>query len=228
MIIIHGDNIVQSRDKLVNLLDNKKTNSQIQVKRIQAKKLELALLEESLQSQNFFDNPKLLVIEELHSLPKSQKKKNLIQALANSSENIILWEKRKLTKTMLKKFPKAQIYKYELTNYLFKWLDSINPQKNIKSQLDLFTKALEENGEWSCFSLLCWKIRMLIQAKENQLKTAPFLKKKAQQQSKLFTMNQLLRIHTLLLKWDLKLKQSNNIFSLEQSISWLIMNLKQI
>lgn len=107
MIIIHGENTVNSREKLVELI-KKSESKQREILRLEAKNLSEAALEETLGANDLFGSSKTIIIEELHSLPNSARKKALIEQLSKPQiHNLILWEKRSLTKTMVGKFPKA-------------------------------------------------------------------------------------------------------------------------
>jgi len=100
MYILHGENIVKSRQKLTELISKAK-NSDRQVKTLAAKKLTTPELEQSLGNQSLFGVEQTIIIEELHSLPTSKRKKELIEQISaastqpdGSSVEIILWEKR--------------------------------------------------------------------------------------------------------------------------------------
>lgn len=104
MTILHGENTVQSRQKLIEVLNKAKTHG-LDIVRLEASKLSEADLEQALGSQNLFGADRAIVIEELHSLPKSHRKENLLTAVAtfaksNPDTQIILWEKRPLTATI--------------------------------------------------------------------------------------------------------------------------------
>ena len=54
--------------------------------------------------------------------------------IARSEVDVILWEKRKLTAAMTKKFPQAKNIEFKLSNALFSWLDSLSGHKKSKKQ----------------------------------------------------------------------------------------------
>src|SRR5258708_11550922 len=197
MIILHGENTVQSRARLATSLqvarDQKKN-----VQRLEAKHLDIALLEMALGNENLFGEEKIVVIEELHSLPKSKRKDELIDFLAASNfPDILLWEKRQLTPTMLKKFPWARADEFKLTNALFKWLDAFQ-QKNSVSLLD---DAIQSDCDFMCLTMLVRQIRLLIQAKtDGNIAGAPFMIAKLKKQASAFSLPQLLQLHHKLLE----------------------------
>jgi DNA polymerase III delta subunit len=234
MRILHGENIVQSRNSLVALVVAAKEAGK-QVQSINAKSLDLPVMEQLLGSENLFAEPQLLVIEELHSLPKSKKKDALIEMLGNfagagasgesgaESTAVILWEKRELTPTMLKKFPGGRADLFKLSSALFSWLDSFGGDKN--HQLQLLAKALASDGDFMCFSMLARQIRMLIQAKEGNLVGAPFMIAKLKSQCRNFSLEELLQVHRQLLLIDLGQKTSSSRLSLSQELELLVVGL---
>ena len=224
--IIHGENIIQSRDELVRDLRLAKKDSHLT--RLSAKKLTLASLEQALSSASLFGDKLMVVIEELHSLPKSTKKNQLISLLATFSTDpelqIILWEKRTLTPTMVKKFPRAKVLEYKASSHIFAWLDALSSdKKTLASQLRLLEKAISSDGEQMCFVLIARQIRLLIKAKENKLiKEHPFVIKKVTSQARLFNLEQLLSIHHQLVDIDCRQKTSTNWLSLKAELDLLL------
>lgn len=203
MLILHGDNTAQSRKALQMELD-KARQVHIDIIRLEAKKLTGAQLEETLGSSSLFGSDKLIVIEELHSLPTSERKKELIIKLANAPADLhlILWEKRALTKTMLKPFIGAKEQEYALSKTMFTWLDLIGDSDKKKTLKAFHTTLLHEDEQF-CFIMFIRQIRLLIQAKDNTpIAGAPFMITKLKKQASLCTMPKLLQIHTKLLEID--------------------------
>lgn len=223
MIIFHGENIVQSRDALLKYLDEAKVD-QIVTERLTAKELEPAFLQQKLQKTDLFGHERLLVIEELHSLPKSAKQKALINLVNQSSMPIVLLEKRQLTPTMLKQFPLAEVREFKLANSLFAWLDSFSPMSNtLATQLKLLAQALRDNDPYSCSSMLARQIRLLIQAKEGRaIKGPAFVQQKIARQAAAFSLEQLLAAHHLVCKIDQNEKTSSSMFSMAAQLEQLV------
>lgn len=225
-IILHGENTIKSRDRLVELIAELKTKSQ-DIIRLDAKKIELPQLEELLLKTNLFGNEEALVIEELHSLPKSKKKDALISLVANNQQkSLILWEKRDLTATMLKKIPEAKVEQFKLTNALFGWLDLFHQQTPIKQNLTALKQAVKNNGDYMCFIMLARQISLLIAIKDGgQLKLAPFMLSKLKKQAQSFSLEQLLNLHQRLFELDQQIKASKNFLSLEQELDVLTISI---
>jgi DNA polymerase III delta subunit len=226
IIILHGENTIKSRARLTQLVNDLKVKNQ-EIIRLEAKKLELAQLEETLLKNSLFGNQETLIIEELHSLPKSKKKDELISLLANSTQkDIILWEKRDLTATMLKKFPQGKAEQFKLTNALFSWLDLFHHQTPIKQNLQALQKAIKNNGDYMCFIMLARQISLLIYAKDGgQIKGAPFMISKLKKQAQAFSFEKLLGLHKQLFELDQQMKSSKNLLTLEQALDVLTISL---
>lgn len=226
MIILHGENTTKSREQLYLYITAAK-NEQTEIRRIEAKNCTEAFLEESLGSTDLFETPKLTIIEELHSLPVSKKRTSLISMLAkNCDQNIILWEKRSLTKTMLKPFSSATVMEYKMSKTLFSWLELLGNTQEQTKKLRLLKDAVTNDGDFFCFLMLIRQIRMLIQIKSGETVAGPpFVVAKLKQQATLFSMEKLLQTHALLLKIDTENKTSKNLVSLPQQLDLLSLNL---
>lgn len=224
--ILHGENTSKSRTRLVALLDEARSKG-LSILRLEAKSLTVPQLEEGLGSQSLFGEQKCIVIEELHSLQPSQRKKDLIALLAASTDqSVILWEKRSLTKTMLKPFAQAQVEEFALSNSLFAWLDSLaGPQPKAK-KLTLLHDSVAADSDYFCFVMLIRQIRLLIQAKENApIAGPPFMKAKLQKQAGPLTLATLRELYSRLLVIDVQQKTSGNRLSLAQELDLLTLEL---
>lgn len=226
MTIIHGENTVNSREKLIDLINTAKTNA-VEIIRYDAKELTEAILEETLGSSDLFGTKKLIVIEGLHSLPKSNKQKALIQMCTHSGiHEIILWEKRDLTKTMLKPFADATVFEFKASKTLFSWLDTLGKRSDETKKLQLLHDAIKTDGEYFCFIMLIRQMRLLIQAKTGEpIGGAPFMITKLKSQANNFNQDELLKTYADLLKMDYAQKTSKNLLSMNQWLDLLTIKL---
>src|SRR5258708_25872709 len=226
-LTLHGENTVQSRNRLFQLIAEANAKQQ-RVVRLEAKQLDLPNLEIAISGESLFGEEKIVVIEELHSLPTSKRKDELIKYLGSTHLNsLILWEKRDLTPTMLKKFPTAKQEQFKVTNVLFKWLDSLsgNSRNNIQS-LPLLHQALEKDGDFMCLTMLIRQIRLLISAKEDRVEgLPPFMVGKLKKQATSFSLEQLLKIHHQLLQIDIEEKTSATNMTLSQKLKLFLVTL---
>ncbi len=232
MTILHGENVVLSRQKLVALITAAKEKKQT-VTRLDAKQLTIPLLEQAMGSDSLFGEERVVVIEELHSLPKSKRKDELIDYVtehaANAGAEIIFWEKRDLSATMLKKFAaaKPKIEQFKVTRALFKWLDSVTGNKqNLSSMLALLRAALESDGDVMCLVMLARQVRILLQMKEGSaVALAPFQIAKYKKQAASFSIDQLMKIHHALLEIDIAQKTSTTRLSMASELELLLVTL---
>ncbi len=225
--IIHGENQVASRRKLSELINAAKKQNQ-EIVSLEAEKINRAQLESTLLSDSLFGTHKVLIIECLHSLPKSKKKDEFIALISAASIDIILWEKKLLTKTDLKKLPSSAItYEFKITDKLWSLLDHLtsNP-KSKNTLLKLYQESVASDGAEFILLMLARQIRMLIQIKENQVpKMAPFLLAKLKKQAQEFSLAKLLVLHQQLYQIDQKQKQSTNLLSLEAELDLFLFNM---
>ena len=219
--ILHGENKIKSRDKLVQIIASLQDKNQ-DFNRLDAKKITLPQLEKTLAQTSLFGTTETVLIEGIHSLPRSKKKDALIAIIPNAQKDVVLWEKRVLTPTMLKKFPSARVELFKLTNSLFSWLYLFSPQTSVKKHLRSMDEAIQANGEHMCFVMLMRQIRLLIQVKDGgKPGGAPFMIRKLQQQAQYFSLDQLLEIHSNLFEIDQKMKSSKGFLSLKQDLDLL-------
>lgn len=224
MIILHGENIIKSRERLVELIEVAKKAGK-DVERLSANKLKPAELENALQKTSLFGTEQVVVIEELHSLPRSAQKNLLIKIVSEANVDVLLWEKRTLTPTMLKAFPNAIGEQFKLTNSLFAWLDAFSPLTEKTHYMKLAAAAQHANGEQMCFVMLVRHIRMLIQIKDGSTPAGPpFMISKLKKQAMGFSMKQLLGLHTQLFTIDLNSKTSGSFLTLGQELDLLGVN----
>lgn len=228
MTIIHGDNVVKSRQYLHELVTAAKTANK-KIVRLTAAKLTLPELELALGSGDLFGGDSCVIIEELHSLAQSQRKTSLIKFIAQAmteptSPEIILWEKRSLTATMLKQFGTAKAVEYKTPQVLFTWLDSLSGQPSKNRQLQLFHQVLETEAAELCLAMLIRQIRMLLQvASGAPMKGAPFMIAKLKKQAQSFRLDQLQAAHQQLLTIDIGLKTGTNPSTLEQQLDLFLL-----
>lgn len=225
MIVLHGENIVKSRQRLVELIATHKAEGK-DIKIVASKSLTRSTLEEMLGGSSLFGTTQVMVIEELHSLPESAKKKDLVALLAGSSEEIVLWEKRLLTATMLKKFPSARVDTFKASSGLFQWLDTLGVSKDKKTLLAQLQEIIKEESAHFCFTMIARQVRLLISTLDDgKITGAPFVIAKLRKQAQRFTLQQLLAVHKQLLEIDYKQKRSLSKLSLEQELDLLVLSL---
>jgi hypothetical protein len=238
-VLIHGDNTFKSREKLGAVIDQIK-NQSIEITRFDAPSLSLSELENALLSNALFVQPEAILIEGLHSLPTSGRKKELLtycsdylQKQGKDPESypkqLILWEKRLLTKTMLKPFVAAgaEVFEFKVSSQLFKWLESLSPEKTKKTSLLVALQTvLDQENEFIIFTMFARQVRLLLEIKGGSVpKVAPFLVAKLKKQASLFTEQQLLEIHKKLVQIDTHTKTSGSHLTLAQQLDLLVLKM---
>jgi DNA polymerase III delta subunit len=225
MIVIHGENTAHSRKKLQELITQAKTDN-TSITRLEAKRLTSASLQEAMGGNSLFGDDKLIIIEELHSLPASKRKKGLIEQIGNSGlDNLVLYEKRKLTATMLKKIGNPQVFEFKISNTLWKFLDQIGGSDKTKV-IRLLRESITQNDEFFVYTMIIRQIRMLITAKDGGvLKGAPFMITKLQGQARNVSIEQLLTTHKQLSNIDIKQKNSQLALSLSQELDLILLRM---
>ena len=81
MLIIHGENIVGSRNLLNSKIDEFKTRGIKDIVRINGKKVKVEEVKQSLESQSLFGSDRLTIIEDLIIRPKSKQKDEIIKEI---------------------------------------------------------------------------------------------------------------------------------------------------
>lgn len=225
MTIIHGENTIKSRQALLDLIEKYKSRG-FETLTLSAKNLSTAQLEQALGGDSLFGSSKVVIVEELHSQQESAKRKQLITLLAASTAEVILWEKRLLTATMLKKFPKATVDTYKASSILFSWLDSLGKKGNPAGQIKQLQEICKQESAQFCLSMITRQIRLLIASKDDgQLKAAPFVVVKLKSQAHQFTIDQLVALHNKLLQIEFAQKRSLSKLSLEQQLQLFVLGM---
>lgn len=238
MIIIHGDNQFESRRQLGTIITQYKQDG-FAITRLEAAKITLAALDDAFGTTSLFAQPELIIIEGVHSLPTSQKKKEILQKIvaftkqvrseSESAKTCVLWESRTLTKPMLKPFVElgAFVKEYPISQTLFRWLDSLSTDQHTKKmQLTLLAKTIEQENEFVIFTMLCRQIRLLLEVKTGGMpKVAPFILTKLQKQARVFTEEQLLAAHKKLYILDLQMKSSKGYLSVPAQLDLFVITL---
>lgn len=228
LTIIHGENLIKSREKLFQL-KQRAQNAHQQLTTILAKNLNWQNLENALYANDLFGQEHCLIIEELHSLAHSKQRSNFIRLIQAASQNLelILWEKKTLSSSHLKNFQQAQVFAYPMGKALWNFLDNLNPLvKTKKQQLLSLKQAIEQDSAEFCFIMLSKRVSELIALKMGaDISLHPFVKNKLIKQHQAFSLKKLLAFHQELYQLDKKIKHSQNLLSLASELDLLLINL---
>lgn len=127
--IFHGDDQNQSRLALNQFLDTKK---ELDILRVDNKEINLDDINGFINSQSLFNNPKIIVISNLFSIPKTIFDKLVKILKSNPNFDIIIWQEKTLTITQLKIFPKAIVKLFPLDKIIFSCINNLRPKNSSK------------------------------------------------------------------------------------------------
>lgn len=223
IVLIHGDDIAQSRLKLVQHLEEAKRRGAI-VKSLAGQKLTPAELEVALGSDSLFGQEIVLSIEQLLAGVRSKQKTACIDLISQTTNTVILWENKTLTTSAVKQLPAAKVESFAIADTLFRWLDELSSQQTPQQRLQSLHRALKNSEAELCFAMLARQIRLLIQVTTNQpIAGAPFMIAKLRKQAKNFLLPQLLDWHQKLTLIDRRQKQSPRLFDMRQELELLVL-----
>jgi DNA polymerase III delta subunit len=225
--ILHGNNIVASRKALETQINQAKARGVKETIRLNGKKIELTDLKQALETRSLFGQEKLVVIENLLSLPASSQKKVLVKYLTNINFeiNLILWEEKLLTASQLSSLKAAKAQSFKISPKIFKFLDSIAP-KNTKIMLTLLKEAKKLDSQEMIFYMLTRRISSLIIASDLGAKGLTSMqswqKTRLLQQAKKFSLSNLIEFYNKLFDLDLQFKTGRNILPLSSQLDLII------
>ncbi len=227
MIIVHGDDRVKISGEVTRILSSF-SDRHIPIQRVEVKNLTVAELESILGTSQLFAQEKCVLLDGLHSLPKSKRKDELLSYMSSmqSSEiTTILVENKVLTPAQLRKFSTAQVILHKLPMLLFTFVETIGVYPKEKS-VALFHQILQTQEAEFVFAMICRQIRTLLSfAADGKYEGPPFGKQKIVSQAKAFSLDRLFAIHTRLVAIDQAVKTSRSPLELSQEIDLLLLSL---
>lgn len=204
--LFYGDDQAASREKLYEI---KRKYSDI--RELNGDKLLPKDLESTLGTESLFGNETIL-IENLFSRLRSKDKDACIQLLINYSGNrdILIWEKKTLTKLTTNKLPKTwKVVESKPPALLFNFLDTIFPG-NYPQVSKILSTLRKSTDDGLIFIMLTRHVSSLIQAKTaTSLKLPPWQIGKLKSQASSWEISKLLFFYDELYKIDYKIKTGN-------------------
>lgn len=224
LIILHGENQVESRKKLAFLTSQARKNGR-EVERLDGKVVGKSDLLMAARSQSLLSDDRLVVVENFFSGRK--KAAGALQELAKAGgAQFVFWEKSALSPSTVKSLLGiAQVEEFKIPKSIFKFLDSL-AHGNTKKMLDLLHNIKENEGDF-VLSMLGRQIRLLIWAKlsPQTLTLADWQKRRFVSQAQKFTADQLFAFHAKLLEIDRMNKRSQLPENLSASLDLLVIGL---
>ncbi len=223
MLIIHGDNQVDSRQFLIDQINQAKAKKK-EVIRLEGKGLELEKLRQALEERSLLGTEKLVILENFFKSSPDSVVNYLKKA---QSPNLIIWESKEISKSKINQFKtKSQLFK--LPPIIFNFLDSLLPG-NSRRSLSLLKKAVAQSSAESVFYMLARQVRYLIIAnqlgKKGLAGLHPFQQQKIATQAKKFELGQLLTLHRQLLYIDWQQKTGQAPMDLTAQLDLLVASL---
>lgn len=225
--LIHGDMIEASRAELTRL---KKESKAQEVRLLDGKGLDEAILTQALESQSMFGGETLIIIENLFG--KLGKKVKLIESLcrllvsASSSADIVLWEDKEVGVTVQKNLGNAVVKLYKTPQLLFQFLDGIKP-KAAATLLPVFQKLVTSTVPEIVFVMITRRVRQLIQLADGVQPDGlqAWQAGRLTAQGRAFTIDKLVAMHAQLVAIDIGTKTGSSPFTLAQQLEQFIVSL---
>ncbi|MCJ7826107.1 hypothetical protein MUP56_00630 [Patescibacteria group bacterium] len=225
--ILHGDNIVASRNELNRLKGAAKGK---EIRDINGKNLDEASLRQAVESSSLFGDTLCIVIEQLFTnLGRKEKLIKLYASIlmdASKQNEIILWESKELGKTAVSLFPANCIKFFKLPAVIFQFLDALRPQ-NQKNLLTIFDGLVNTEAPELVLYMIESRVRQLIEVKDGVMpnKMSPWQQSRLTNQGKSFTMDKLLVMHQQLIDLEYSFKTGTAPFTLSQLITQFVLDL---
>ena len=176
MIIIHGSHQTKAQEKLTQLMAQAKT-SNLEINRIDSKGLSPAIFSQALTPSSLFSDSRLVIINNLLSLPQSNNKKKLLDILKKTTvKDLILFEGKDTHPATIKSLSPTQVFQFKESPLIYKFTDSLHPGKP-KLALSILEEIINNREPLEMlFFMLARHVRQLIQVKTpGSLKLAPWM-----------------------------------------------------
>ncbi len=205
MKIIHGENVIASRQSLINSKNHLPQNSE--PLELDGQQLTLTDLKNYLNTQSLFGTTQTLFVENFFSRRESAEKKQIIAyLLENQSAPITFWDSCELT-TPIKGFLPILLEKHDLPKYLYQYIDTFS--------LSLLQKTLAATPPEVVLALMVRHLHNLILIKTGEVSSFPaWQAKKLQTQSGKYPLPKLLELYQALYRIDISHKNSKSPLSL--------------
>lgn len=205
--IIHGDDIVKSKNRVFMLTQGLKN-----VSTFNAEKANPIEILSSFGSTDLFVDEKCIVIEKVLKLKKADLEQLLhLLSKLEKTATVVLWHNTELSKIFLGKFKNTQNESFLLPKLFFTFLDELTP-KNLIKELNTLQKMEGVEAEQLFYSL-AKRVRQLMMVKaggnfEEVVKMSPWQSKNLQRQASLWENAQLLSLYKNLFEKEVKFKSS--------------------
>lgn len=230
MTLLHGNNIVASRAKLIECIDKARGQGK-EIRQLDGKTLDSLGLTQAVESFSLFGGNVLVVIDGL-LIKLGKKEKMAVQLIdilkrSESTIDIILWEEKEIGKTLTALLgSKCSVELFKTPVVIFQFLDSITPGRT-PELLGLLHQSLDLDAAELIFALLVRRVRQLIQLRDNVVPEGlqGWQAGRLTSQAKFFTMDRLLIMEKRLLEIDISIKTGTSPFLLAQQLELFFIDL---
>jgi hypothetical protein len=218
--IIHGQNIVASREFLLGLIDKNRQGGK-KIIRLEKNDQTVENASQILGGTDLFGAQNTLLLENYLKLKALQKANTFQEFLNKSNSEIIIWEEDQRSPSALALFPTAKVFEFKLPPTVFKFLDGLRPGSP-KNNVALHRQALAGSAAEMIFSLLA---RRFVDLSFPPAKAADWQKARLNAQARLFPKEKLTKAISDLLTIDLTQKTSSSPLSLSHELELFLLNL---
>lgn len=209
LTLIHGDNQVQSRQLLTQLVREVRESGINEVQYLAGKSLDLTQLSQSLLSNALFDAGRLVVIEELFA--KTAKKVlndslGILSKLDPGGEiGVIIWEPKSITKNQAKKLSNFSIKEHKTSAAIFQYLDLFGTA-SLQQALSKLRLCCRKDSPQLVLYMLARQVRLMIQVMHDEARLAPWQKGKLKKQIDSIGKEKVMQLHAEVLEVDYQSK----------------------
>lgn len=219
IIILHGDDIVRSYDRLLKFIEVAKSRDW-ETYKIGDGNL---TLQEALSSDSLFQKDKLIILENAALINKTTS--DWINREANSlNATLVIYNQGSIGIKLIKSLPEnTKVEEFKLPSHIWNFLDSFYPG-NTKNSLLLLNEIVKKDPIEFLFTLLARHLRDLYWLKidPKALNYPPWRLSKLKRQTSKFSEEKLKEIITGLADADIKAKTSQT--DLKDSLDFLIIS----
>lgn len=223
--IFHGDNTALSRKLLQDAIAKERQLGR-QIQTLEGDKLTPRDLDSTLATANLF-SVESLVIEGLLSRAKSRDKDACLELLAKYSgdKNVLLWDKKEVTKANLSKLPSSRVSLSKAPTALFSLLESLGPG-SAKRSLALLHEVVTSTEDIVVFTMIARQISSLIIIRSaTSPKFSPWQLAKLRSQAANWSDKQLTTFLSRLLQIDFAIKTGATKLSYTDHLDLLLTTL---
>lgn len=223
--LIHGDNIEESR-KVLNALKEKFKERDIRV--LDGTSVDLTTVSQAVHSDSLFGKAPLVVFGNALSVlgKKVKRLEQFVEIINASRSDIILWEGKEVSTSILKYFRKADIKLFKIPVIIFQFLDSLAPNRSTYL-LNTYQKLEETQVTEVIFLMISRRFRQLLMISDGVVPDNMQLwqLQKLKSQTKLFDKTIVHQLYAKLLDIDVSIKSGASPFALGSHIRQFLVSL---